>query len=136
MKSLIRNVLAILTGVCVGSIVNGVIIMISADVIPPPAGAVLTTPEGLLAAMNIMEPKHFLMPWLAHALGTLVGAILASRIAVSYKMRFAMSIGIVFLLGGAYMVAILPSPLWFSLVDLLGAYIPMAYLGGRLVSVK
>jgi hypothetical protein len=136
MKSVIRNILAILTGVCVGSILNGVIIMISADVIPPPAGAVLTTPEGLLAAMKIMEPKHFLMPWLAHALGTLVGAILAARIAVSYKMRFAMSIGIVFLLGGAYMVAILPSPLWFSLADLLGAYIPMAYLGGRLVSVK
>ncbi|MFM2285774.1 MAG: hypothetical protein RLZZ543_1271 [Bacteroidota bacterium] len=136
MHPILRNVLAIVAGVVVGGIVNGAIISISADVIPPPEGAVLTTEEGLKAAMQLMEPKHFIMPWLAHGMGSLVGAMLAALIAATQKIRFALSIGLVFLLGGMYMVVILPSPWWFTLVDLVGAYLPMAYIGGRFVASR
>ena len=38
-------------------------------------------------------------------------------------------IGAIFFLGGAYMVSLLPSPMWFNILDLVGAYIPMGYLG-------
>ena len=136
MHPILRNVLAIVAGVLVGGIVNGAIVSISADVIPPPDGAILTTEEGLKAAMLIMEPKHFVMPWLAHAMGSLVGGMLAALIAATQKIRFALSIGLVFLLGGIYMVILLPSPWWFTLVDLVGAYLPMAFLGGRFVSSR
>ena len=44
--------------------------------------------------MHLFEPKHFLFPFLAHALGTFAGAWLAAFIAASYKMRFALGIGI------------------------------------------
>lgn len=30
----------------------------------------------------------------------------------------------------------LPSPTWFTILDLAGAYIPMAYLGGKLAINK
>ena len=70
-------------------------------------------------------------PFLAHALGTLVGAYIAARFAANNNMRFALLIGLIFLAGGIANVMMLPSPLWFTLVDLLGAYIPMAYLGGK-----
>jgi hypothetical protein len=136
MHPILRNVVAIVAGVVVGGIVNGAIISISADVIPPPEGAVLTTEEGLKAAMQLMEPKHFIMPWLAHAMGSLVGGMLAALIAATQKIRFALSIGLVFLLGGIYMVILLPSPWWFTLVDLVGAYLPMAFLGGRFVASR
>jgi hypothetical protein len=44
-----------------------------------------------------------------------------------------MAIGFAFLAAGVMMVIMLPeTPLWFTLADLLLAYLPMAYLGHRL----
>ena len=37
---------------------------------------------------------------------------------------------------GIMMVMMLPSPMWFTLVDLGLAYIPMAYLAGKLAVEK
>ena len=83
---------------------------------------------------KLFEPKHFIMPFLAHALGTLVGAFLAGSIAINHKMKFALGIGVFFLAGGITNVFMLPSPTWFILFDLILAYLPMAWLGGRLAS--
>ena len=47
------------------------------------------------------------------------------------RIWFALVIGCAFLIGGVMMVFMLPSPVWFTVVDLSLAYIPMAYLGGR-----
>jgi hypothetical protein len=49
-------------------------------------------------------------------------------------MKFALAIGFFFLIGGIMNVFMLPSPLWFTILDLAGAYIPMAWLGGLLAS--
>ena len=46
--------------------------MMSSSLIPPPEGADVTTLEGLKTSMHLFQPKHFLMPFLAHALGTLL----------------------------------------------------------------
>lgn len=134
--TILKNILAVVIGLIIGGTVNMSIIMNSASIIPPPAGTNITTMEGLQAAMPLMEPKHFLLPFVAHALGTLVGALIAASIAVDNKMRFAIAIGIVFLIGGILNIVELPSPLWFTFVDLAFAYIPMAYLGGRIVLRK
>ena len=129
--TILKNILAVVLGLFIGGAVNMSIIMVSGSIIPPPEGANLTTMEGLEAAMPLMEPKHFLLPFLAHALGTLVGALIAASIAATYKMRLAMAIGICFLIGGIMNIFMLPSPIWFTIVDLGLAYIPMAYLGGK-----
>ncbi len=134
--TILKNILAVVISLFIGVMVNISIVMFSSSVITPPAGSDLTTTEGLQAAMPLMEPKHFLMPFLAHAFGTLVGAILAASMAVNYKMRFAMIIGICFLVGGIMNIFMLPSPVWFTIVDLGFAYIPMAYLGGKIVLRK
>lgn len=136
MNTILRNILAVIVGVISGGSLNMAIIMISGKIIPPPVGADLTTEEGLKAAMHLMEPKHFLMPFLAHALGSLLGAIVCVLIASTRKMEFALGIGCWFLIGGIMMVYMLPSPIWFTIVDLLLAYVPMAYLGARLAIKK
>lgn len=134
MKKILINILAVLIGLFSGAFVNGAIINISNDIIPPPPGTNLKTMEGLIHAMSMMEPKHFIMPFLAHALGTFVGAVLCSFIAKSHQLILALSIGLSFFLGGLMMVLQLPSPIWFDLVDLVLAYFPMAFLGYGVVS--
>ncbi|UPQ78712.1 hypothetical protein M0M57_13925 [Flavobacterium azooxidireducens] len=134
MSPILKNIVAVVVGIVVGSIVNMAIISISGSIIPPPDGADVTTMEGLKNSMHLFEPKNFVFPFLAHALGTLVGAFLAAKIAANHKMKFAYGIGFFFLLGGIANVFLLPSPTWFTLLDLIGAYLPMAFLGGKLAT--
>ncbi|NPD46502.1 hypothetical protein [Lentimicrobium sp. S6] len=101
-----------------------------------PEGTDLTTEEGLIAAADLLQPIHYLMPFLAHALGAFVGALIAGLIAATHKMTFALSIGLVFLIGGIMMVLSVPSPTWFIVVDLVLAYIPMAYFAGKMTTNK
>jgi len=136
MNPIVRNILAVIAGIIFGSVVNMGIIMISGSIIPPPDGADVTTTEGLKAAMHLFEPKHFIFPFLAHALGTFAGAFVAALIAASHKMKFALGIGTFFLAGGIASVFMLPSPTWFSIVDLVGAYIPMSYFAGKLATKR
>ncbi len=133
MKPAVKNVLAVLAGLIGGGMVNMGIILLSSYVIPPPEGADLKTMEGLKASMHLMQPIHFLMPFLAHAIGTFVGAFLAAKLAATYKMRFALGISAWFMIGGIINIFMLPSPVWFTVVDLGGAYILMGYLAGKMV---
>ncbi len=131
-----KYVLALITGIVFGSIANMGMIMLSGVVVPPPNGIDITTIGGLTEAMPLMEPKHFLMPFLAHALGSFVGAWIAARIAPTNKMGFALAIGVFFLIGGIYMSTQIPAPTWFIATDILIAYLPVAYIGGKLAMRK
>jgi len=131
-KPIIKNILAVITGLVLGSAVNMGLIMISGSVIPPPEGVDVTDMESLKSSMHLFEPKHFIFPFLAHALGAFTGAFLAALIAANHKMKFALGIGAFFLIGGISGIFILPSPTWFSALELLGAYLPMGWLGGKL----
>jgi hypothetical protein len=133
MNPIVKNILAVLAGIIAGSVLNMGLIAVSGSVIPAPEGADTSTMESLKETMHLFEPKHFIMPFLAHALGTLLGAFVAAKIAANHKMKFSLGIGCWFLLGGTIMVVSIPStPLWFSIVDIGLAYIPMALLGGAL----
>jgi len=136
MNNLARNILAVIVGLIIGMVVNMGLVTLGPSIFPPPSGADITTIDGLKASMLLFEPKNFLFPFLGHALGTLVGAFIAAKLAVSYSMRCAMIIGFVFLLGGVMMVYQVGGPMWFILADLLLAYLPMAYLGGLLAKNK
>ena len=132
MNPILKNVLAVIAGFVAGSIVNMGIVMLSGSVIPPPEGGDITTMEGLKATMHLFEPKHFIFPFLAHAVGTLVGAFIAAKLAATSNMTMALIIGVFFFIGGSINVSMLGGPLWFTILDLAMAYIPMAYLGGKL----
>lgn len=132
MNPIIRNVLAVISGIVLGSIVNMGIIMLSSSIIPPPEGVDPSDMESLKSSMHLFQPRHFILPFLAHALGTLVGAFITALIAFNNKLKLALVIGLFFLLGGISSVFMLPSPTWFTVLDLAGAYIPMAWIGGLL----
>lgn len=132
MPKLLRNVLAVIAGFFVGSLVNMALIKLSPTLIPPPPGVDFANPESLAKGIHLFEARHFVMPFLAHALGTFAGALVAFLIAASHKPRFAWAIGALFLCGGIAASFMIPAPAWFIALDLLGAYLPMAWLAIRL----
>ena len=131
-----KNIIAVIVGLIVGSAVNMGFILLNPLVIDLPEGVDVSNMDNLKNTMHLFQPKNFIFPFLAHAVGTLVGAIVASLIAKSHKMRLAFVIGFVFLAGGLYNAYALPAPLWFIALDIIAAYIPMAYIGGLIGAKK
>ena len=136
MNNMTRNIIAVIVGLIIGMVVNMGIVTVGPNIIPPPTGVDMTNMDGLKEGMKLFEPKNFLFPFLAHALGTLVGAFVAAKMAASHSMRCAMIVGFVFLLGGSMMVYMVGGPMWFIAADLVLAYLPMGYLGGLLGGKK
>ncbi len=125
-KKIPKSILAVVVGIIAGMCANMGLITLSPSVIAPPENVDVTTAEGLQAGIHLFKPKHFIMPFLAHAVGTLVGTFIALKIAQSNQKRLALFFGVFNLLGGISAVALIPAPLWFNITDLTLAYIPMA----------
>ena len=132
MNPILRNILAIVAGGVIGMLINGGLISIGPSIIPPPEGVDMTTTEGLAAGIKLLQPKHFIMPFLAHALGTLIGAFTAAKLAASHAQKLAIGIGAFFLIGGITAASMIPAPTWFTALDLVAAYLPMGWLGAKL----
>lgn len=131
MNPTIKNILAVVVGWFGGSIINMGLVQ-AGNSIYPIEGIDPNDMEALAAVMPTLANEHFIFPFLAHALGTLVGAMIAYLIAATHKMKFALAIGVLFLLGGIAVNYMLPGPTWFAVADIALAYIPMAFLGAKL----
>lgn len=132
MPHLLRNILAVAAGILVGGLVNGSVIVVSGKVVPLPEGIDPNSAESLKNGIHLLKAQHFLMPFLAHALGTFAGALLTAIIAVNNKLRLALVVGIFYLLGGVAACFMIPAPTWFMVADLALAYIPTALAAGKL----
>lgn len=132
MNPIVRNIIAVLLGLVTGGCVNMAIVALGGQLVPVPEGADVSDLEGLKESMKLFTPVNFLFPFLAHAIGTLVGAFVAARLAASRPVQLALVIGVFFLLGGISMVAMVGGPVWFCVADLVLAYLPMAWLGAVL----
>ncbi|MFT5819965.1 MAG: hypothetical protein ACI8ZM_001190 [Crocinitomix sp.] len=134
MNPIIRNILAVILGLGIGGFVNMSLINVGYSVTPIP-GFDPTDPEAMETLATVyknLDFKFYVFPFLAHAVGTLVGAIVAGLIAANHKMKFATAIGCVFLLGGIMVNFMIAGPVWFIAADIILAYIPMGWLGGKI----
>lgn len=129
MNLYIRNVLAVVAGLAVGASANMLLVALGPNVVPPPAGVDVTSAERIAATMYLFEPKHYVIPYLAHAIGTFAGALVAFLVAASHRVVFANVIGVFFLAGGISVTFVIPAPTWFVVLDLVTAYLPMAWIG-------
>lgn len=129
MNPILKNILAVVIGWIGGSIINMALVQ-TGYAIYPLEGVDTNDMDALAAAMSTMGNEHFIFPFLAHALGTLGGAFITALIAATHKLKLALVIGGIFLIGGIMVSFMLPAPIWFIILDLVVAYIPMAWLGG------
>ena len=131
MNPIIRNILAVIAGWIVGSAINMGLIQTGHTLLPI-EGLDPNNMDAFAAVMPTLDFKYFIFPFLAHALGTLAGAIVAGLLAVSHQMKFSLVIGALFLAGGIMVNYMLPGPTWFAVADIVLAYIPMAWIGGKI----
>ena len=135
MNPIIRNILAVIAGWIVGSAINMGLIQTGHTLLPI-EGLDPNDMDAYAAVMPTLGFKYFIFPFLAHALGTLAGAIVAGLLAVSHQMKFSLGIGALFLVGGIMVNYMLPGPTWFAAADIILAYIPMAWIGGKIATHK
>lgn len=133
--ALLRGATAALLGLITGAALNMGLLYAGMAVFPAPEGVDISKIETINENIHRYSVGQLLVPFAAHALGTLVGAFIAASIAATphSRRRAALLVGFFFLLGGIDMVFRIPNaPLWFDVLDLGIAYIPMAVLGWRL----
>lgn len=128
---IIKNILALVLGVFLGMIVNSGLVEVGLTVFPV-EGLDTEDFEAFKRAIAGYEPHQFIFPFLAHALGTLVGALIASLLAVSHKRTFALVVGGIFFISGIAANIMFTGPIWFTALDILVAYIPMALIGAQI----
>ena len=127
MKQTLKNIAIVLLGIIFGMIVNIGLIILGGTIFPPSEN---------FEPMNAMNwnLKYFIFPFLAHSIGTLSGALIVSKLSNKSSIILPLIVGLYFLLGGIYMITILPAPMWFVLLDVILGYIPMALLGWKLAN--
>ncbi len=130
--NIFRNILAVILGFMAGNIVNMLIITAGHAIMPPPAGFDGNSMEGVASTIHLLQPFDYIVPFLAHALGPLVGVFVAMFIAASGRKVIAIILGCLFLAGGIAANIMIPAPMWYRAVDVLLAYVPMAFLGWKL----
>ncbi|MBK9273744.1 MAG: hypothetical protein IPM49_04285 [Flavobacteriales bacterium] len=137
MNPVLRNILAVLAGLVVGGIVNMGLIMVGGAIMPPPPGVDVNDIASINAHIGEYSVAQMLVPLLAHALGALVGAFVAARLGASRHLMLALIVGAINLVGGIMAVRMIPnSPMWFNVLDLGLAYLPMAWLGWKLAGAR
>jgi hypothetical protein len=129
---MVRNIVGVIVGIVVASVVNMALIAVGHAIVPLPPGADVSTMEKLSETIHLFGPQNFIFVFLAHALGPLVGTFVTMLIAVSHKMKIAIGMTVFFLLGGIAANVMIPAPSWFKAVDLIFAYIPSSLIGARL----
>ena len=125
MIQVLKNIGIVILGIIIGMITNIGLIIIGGMIFP------LSENFNPMNAIN-WDFKYFIFPFLAHSIGTLSGAFVASKLSRNYHIIMPLIVGLYFLLGGIYMVTIFPAPTWFVLLDIIVSYIPMALLGWKI----
>ncbi|GAB4319288.1 MAG: hypothetical protein Kow00127_11490 [Bacteroidales bacterium] len=130
-KKILQNTGSVILGWIAGSIINMGLVQLGHRLFPIPA----ISPDDMEALARVMpdlSSEHFIFPFLAHAIGTFAGALITGWVAVIHRIQLALVIGLLFFAGGVMVSFMLPAPGWFTAIDLILAYFPMAWLGGRL----
>ena len=132
MKGFFRNILAVVVGWILGSVANMGLVQLG-NVFFPMEGIDITDIQALANQLPTLDYRYFIFPFLAHAIGTFIGALFAGLIAKSHQLLVCMLIGLLFFVGGVMVNTMLSGPKWFTIMDLVLAYFPMAWLASKLL---
>lgn len=128
MNPSLRNILAVITGAVVCLVLNGLLLGLMMNWNPAPEGF----DPSVMSSYGLLQADHLLNPFVAHAVPSLLGGLIAALLAATHKMTCALVVGGLHLVGGIAAALMIPAPAWFIALDLVVAYLPMAWLGYRI----
>lgn len=76
-----KTILAVIVGIIAGSVVNAIIIFLGNAIFGSPEGMILWDEESVKAHADQLTTANYVCTFLAHHLGTLVGAFVVAAIA-------------------------------------------------------
>lgn len=124
-----KNALAVILG-----LLGSFFIILSLEIVghiiyPPPANLDVTNMEELKAFTSSAPPIVFILVIISYAVGSIVGGLIASAIAVNNKITKAITVGGILMGLGAYNLFMIPHPIWTIIISIF-LFIPCSYLGG------
>ena len=128
---MIRNTLATVAGLAVGSIINMALILLNAYVLfPMPEGMDMHDPEQMNAYVAGLPLPAFLVVLAAHLGQSFVGGWTAARLAGSKPLLLAMIVGVISLAGGILNMMTIRGPTWMYIE--LPLYLVVAWTAGTI----
>ena len=139
--TLLRNIAAVITGFCIGGIVNNFIIKLNALIFPMPEGMSFSDMQdkeklpAILEWFESLPQSAFILVLVAHLSQAFIGGFVAALISnKKHAVLVAMIVGVLSLLGGIIVFMLIPGPAWL-LIEM-PLYLVVAWLAGKLVLRK
>ena len=123
-----KNALLVIVEFILGSVINMTLLAGGSVLIPAPQGVDVNDAESIANSIHLYEAKHFVFPFLAHALGTLMGAVTAGYLGWQNRTVLVWCVAALFFAGGVATTFMIPVPVTYVVIDLTLAYVPMALL--------
>jgi hypothetical protein len=130
---MLRRLLAVIAGLLAGMLVILAAESLSGLLHPLPPPAAAGDERALQAYVARLPSTAFVLVLCGHALGSIAAGAVATLVARRAVIWPALSAGFGLFLAGAVNVIALPHPTWFVGLDL-ACYLPLAWLGARLVA--
>ncbi len=128
---MIRNILSVVAGLFVGSVLNMALILLNAHVLfPMPEGMNMAEPEQMNAYIAGLPTIAFFVVLAAHLGQAFVGGWTAARLGASRPIVLAMIVGVLTLIGGIMNMLTIKGPSW--MVIELPLYLVAAWLAGTI----
>ena len=123
-----KNIAAGIAGVVIAGLLVWLVEMLGQTVYPPPADLKFADPDAMRAYIDMLPLGALLFVAAAWFIGTLGGTFAACKIGTARPIVFAGVVGGLMLIATAANLIMIPHPLWFSILGLVGIAVG-AWLG-------
>lgn len=124
--------MAVIMGVIAGFVVTSIGEMISHAVYPSPEGFDYNDKQAIAAYIETLPVGAFIILMLGWALASFAGGAVASKLSKSKWYVWSLLTGTILMAGAIMNFINIPHPIWMSVVAVV-LYLPMAFLGGKLM---
>ena len=125
-----RTACAILVGLIAGMAFNMAIFKLNLMLYPMPEGVTFDDPEAVAPYIEGLPVLALLIVMVAHLGQAFLGGWVAAKISKNSLMLAAMTVGVLSMLAGIYMILILPSPTWMWIE--IPLYLVAAWIAGQI----
>ncbi|MBW7896728.1 MAG: hypothetical protein H3C27_16595 [Opitutaceae bacterium] len=130
-KPSFRDLGATFAGLFTAVVLIALVQAVAHQLYPPPPGTDFNDPAALAELMAQMPVGALLMVLLSYAIGTLMGALVASRFSAAHlPARQGWIVGLMMLTAGVMNLLAIPHPAWFW-VACFGVFAAAAWVGTR-----